>query len=83
MLLNSDAKSDIESLRWILIRRSVLGILFMAVMTLAMLRYTTYVGQKRQREADEAARHAEQLRHSAGKEDRAPPVDAARILDAN
>ena len=83
MLLNSDAKSDIESLRWILIRRSVLGILFMAVLTLATLRYSTYVGQRRQREAEEAARHAEQLRRSGGKEDRAPPVDAAQILAAN
>ncbi|RYP54239.1 hypothetical protein DL769_010390 [Monosporascus sp. CRB-8-3] len=83
VLLNSEAKSEIEALRWILIRRSVLGILFMAVLTLAMLRYTTYVSQKRQREAQEKARQAEELKRNGGKEDRAPPIDAAQILAAN
>ena len=34
IMLSSDSKSEIESLRWILIRRSVLGIIFMAVLTL-------------------------------------------------
>ncbi|KAK7755393.1 hypothetical protein SLS62_002620 [Diatrype stigma] len=83
VLLNSDAKSDIESLRWILIRRSAVGILFMAFMTLATLRYASYVGQRRKREAEEQARQAERLRLNGGKEDHAPPVDAARILAAN
>ena len=83
MLLNSDAKSDIESLRWILIRRSVTGILFMALFTLLTLRYTSYVAQQRRKEAEDRARLAEQLRRSAGREDRAPPVDAAQILAAN
>ncbi|RYP58233.1 hypothetical protein DL770_010479 [Monosporascus sp. CRB-9-2] len=83
VVLNSEAKSEIEALRWILIRRSVLGILFMAVLTLATLRYTTYVSQKRQREAQEKARQAEELKRNGGKEDRAPPIDAAQILAAN
>jgi hypothetical protein len=83
VLLNSDAKSEIEGLRWVLIRRSVLGILFMAVLTLGTLRYATYVSRERQREADEKARRAEQLKRNGGKEDHAPSVDAAQILAAN
>ncbi|KAK6952997.1 hypothetical protein Daesc_005294 [Daldinia eschscholtzii] len=81
--LNSDSRSDIEGLRWVLIRRSVLGIIFMAVLTLGTLRYATYVKHERQREAEEKARHAERLRNSLGREDHAPPFDAAEILAAN
>ncbi|CAJ2506297.1 Uu.00g004270.m01.CDS01 [Anthostomella pinea] len=81
--LNSDSRSEIEGLRWILIRRSVLGIIFMAVLTLGTLRYTTYLGQQRQKEADREKRHAEALKQNAGREDHAPPVDAAEILAAN
>ncbi|KAI0122211.1 hypothetical protein F4814DRAFT_202906 [Daldinia grandis] len=81
--LNSDSRSDIEGLRWVLIRRSVLGIIFMAVLTLGTLRYATYVKHERWREAEEKARRAERLRNSLGREDHAPPFDAAEILAAN
>ncbi|XXG96506.1 hypothetical protein Hte_002789 [Hypoxylon texense] len=81
--LNSDSRSDIEGLRWVLIRRSVLGIIFMAVLTLSTLRYATYVKQERQREADEKAHRAEKARNNIGREDHAPSVDAAEILAAN
>ncbi|KAI0840519.1 hypothetical protein F5Y06DRAFT_242185 [Hypoxylon sp. FL0890] len=81
--LNSDSRSDIEGLRWVLIRRSVLGILFMAVLTLGTLRYVSYVKHERQKEAEEKARHAERLKNNLGREDHAPPVDAAEILAAN
>ncbi|KAI8963511.1 hypothetical protein F5Y11DRAFT_147034 [Daldinia sp. FL1419] len=81
--LNSDSRSDIEGLRWVLIRRSVLGIIFMAVLTLGTLRYATYVKHERQREAEDKARRAERLRNSLGREDHAPPFDAAEILAAN
>ncbi|KAI0382834.1 hypothetical protein F5Y04DRAFT_252422, partial [Hypomontagnella monticulosa] len=80
--LNSDSRSDIEGLRWVLIRRSVLGIIFMAVCTLGSLRYATYVKNEKQREAEEKARQAERLRNHLGREDHAPPVDAAEILAA-
>lgn len=66
-----------------LIRRSVLGILFMAVMTFGTLRYATYLKQERQREAEEKARRAERLKNHFGKEDNAPSIDAAEILAAN
>ncbi|KAI1267299.1 hypothetical protein F5Y18DRAFT_379815 [Xylariaceae sp. FL1019] len=81
--LNSDSRSEIEGLRWVLIRRSVLGIIFMAVLTLGSLRYATYVGHERQRKQKEAEAQAEEVKRNSGKEDRAPPVDAAEILAAN
>ncbi|OTA98855.1 hypothetical protein M426DRAFT_325647 [Hypoxylon sp. CI-4A] len=81
--LNSDSRSDIEGLRWVLIRRSVLGILFMAVCTLGTLRYATYTKQIRQKEAEEKARRAERLRNNLGREDHAHSIDAAEILAAN
>lgn len=56
-MLSSDTKSDVEGLRWVLIRRSALGIAFMAVASLATLRYAAYVNQQRKEEAKaEAAR---------------------------
>lgn len=81
--LTGDAKSDIEGLRWILSRRSVVGILFMAIMTLATLRYGSYVNHEKQRAADERKRREEELKRNGGREDHAPPVDAAQILAAN
>lgn len=82
-MLSSDAKSDIEAVRWILIRRSVLGILFMAVLTLGTLRYATYVSHKRQRKADQKKKEAEERRRGGGKRDHTSAPDAAAILTAN
>lgn len=82
-MLSSDAKSDIEAVRWILIRRSVLGILFMAVLTLGTLRYATYVSHERQREADRKKKEAEERRRGGGKQDHTSAPDAAAILTAN
>ncbi|RKF75860.1 putative moz protein represents a chromatin-associated acetyltransferase protein [Golovinomyces cichoracearum] len=42
VLLKSDSKSEVEGLRWVLTRRSVMGILFMAFMVLTSLRYASY-----------------------------------------
>ncbi|KAF5004947.1 hypothetical protein FDECE_8581 [Fusarium decemcellulare] len=83
ILLSSDAKSEIEAVRWILIRRSVLGILFMAVLTLGTLRYATYVSHERQREADRKKKEEEERRRNGGKQDRTFDADAAVILAAN
>jgi hypothetical protein len=66
--LNSDSKSEVEALRWVLTRRSVLAIVFMALMVLSSLRYASYrahedeLERKRQeklREADAARRARE------------------------
>jgi hypothetical protein len=40
--LNSDSKSEVEGLRWVLTRRSVMAIIFMAFMILTSLRYGSY-----------------------------------------
>lgn len=74
--LNSEAKSDIESLRWVLIRRSAWAIIFMAVLTLGTLRYASYVIHEREREAEAARRELERIRGGARSGDAA---DAARI----
>ncbi|KAM4057062.1 MOZ protein represents a chromatin-associated acetyltransferase [Hirsutella rhossiliensis] len=82
ILLSSDSKSEIEGVRWILIRRSVLGIIFMAMLTLGMLRYATYVGQQRKLEAERRMREQEELRKDGGKTDHSSAADAAAILAA-
>ncbi|KAJ9154769.1 MOZ protein represents a chromatin-associated acetyltransferase [Pleurostoma richardsiae] len=84
--LTSDSRSEIEALRWVLVRRAVLGIIFMAVITLSTLRYASYLAHERQREAEKQAkeaREAEALRKSDGKQDHSSGPDAAEILAAN
>ncbi|GAB1320387.1 hypothetical protein MFIFM68171_10597 [Madurella fahalii] len=81
--LNSDAKSDIEGLRWVLIRRSVLGIIFMAVLTLGTLRYATYISHQRQKDAERRAKEEEQAKKHNGRHDNAAPSEAVEILAAN
>ncbi|KAL0930998.1 MOZ protein represents a chromatin-associated acetyltransferase [Colletotrichum truncatum] len=81
--LSSDAKSEIESLRWILIRRSVIGILFMAILTLGTLRYGTYVSHEKQKEAERMKKQAELIKMSHGTTDHSSAPDAAEILAAN
>ncbi len=82
-MLNSDAKSEIEGLRWVLIRRSVLGIIFLAIITLGTLRYASYLSHEAQKAAERKAREAEALHKSDGRVDLSAPVDAAQILTAN
>lgn len=82
-MLSSDSKSEIEGVRWILIRRSVVGILFMAIVTLGTIRYATYVSHERQREQDRKKKEEEELRRDGGKSDRTTAADAAAILAAN
>ncbi|KAK5664359.1 hypothetical protein OQA88_582 [Cercophora sp. LCS_1] len=86
VMLNSDAKSEIEALRWVLIRRSVLGIVFMAVLTLGTLRYATHVNQERKKEAERLARErereAEESKKPNGKIDATSAPEAAEILAA-
>ncbi|RFU75184.1 moz represents a chromatin-associated acetyltransferase [Trichoderma arundinaceum] len=83
IMLSSDSKSEIEGVRWILIRRSVVGILFMAILTLGTIRYATYVSHERQRELDRKKKEEEELRRDGGKSDRTSAPDAAAILAAN
>ncbi|SZF01634.1 unnamed protein product [Blumeria hordei] len=54
VLLNSDSKSEIEGLRWVLTRRSVMGILFMAFMVLTSLQYASYKSHENEMKRKEA-----------------------------
>ncbi|KAL1882022.1 hypothetical protein VTK73DRAFT_3004 [Phialemonium thermophilum] len=85
LLLNSDARSEIEGVRWVLIRRSVLGILFMAVLTLSSLRYASYRSHEKKKEQERLEREqAELLKKEAGKNGGVPPVpDALGVLVGN
>ncbi len=84
-MLNSEAKSDIERIRGVLIRRSILGMIFMAVLTLSTLQYASYVSHERQRAAQRVADEAEEARKGGGdgKTDHSPSAEAAEILTAN
>jgi Tfp pilus assembly protein PilO len=81
-VLVSDSKSAIEGVRWILIRRAVLGILFMAMVTLGTIRYATYLAQERQKEEERRKADEEELRRDAGRTDHTSAADAAVILTA-
>lgn len=49
--LGSDAKSDVEGLRWVLTRRAAMAIGVAAVLTLGSLRYSSYRLHEREMEA--------------------------------
>ncbi|KAK3333613.1 hypothetical protein B0T19DRAFT_131126 [Cercophora scortea] len=83
VMLNSDAKSDIEGLRWVLIRRSVLGIIFMAFLTLGTLRYASYLSHEKQKQADRRRKEKERAKRHDGTKDNTGAPDAAEILAAN
>ncbi|CAL3965720.1 unnamed protein product [Diplocarpon coronariae] len=80
VLLNSDSKSEIEGLRWVLTRRSVMGILFMAFMVLTSLRYASY---KSHEEDVKLKKKEEVARAGAYPEEDLPAQGAAAILAAN
>ena len=66
-----------------LIRRSALGIFFMAMLTLATVRYATYVSKERQREVARERELEERVKRDGGKRDNSSAADAAVILAAN
>jgi hypothetical protein len=76
--LNSDSKSEVEGLRWVLTRRSVLGILFMAMMVLASLKYASIKAHE-----DEMKRKKEESKKPQEKIEELPAQGAAEILAAN
>ncbi|KAG6004292.1 hypothetical protein E4U21_001189 [Claviceps maximensis] len=83
IILSSDSKSEIEGVRWILIRRSVVGLLFLAVLTLGMIRYTTYLAQQKKKDAERRRKERERLRRDGGRTDNSSSADAAVILSAS
>lgn len=78
-MLNSDSKSEIEGLRWVLTRRSVMGILFMAFMVLTSLRYASY----KSHEDQEMAKKKEHVKEEEKQMEDGPPQGVAEILAAN
>jgi hypothetical protein len=76
--LNSDSKSEVEGLRWVLTRRSVMGILFMAFMVLTSLRYASYKSHEEEvkKKKDVASKADERVEDL-------PAQGAAEILAAN
>jgi hypothetical protein len=90
--LNSDSKSEVEGLRWVLTRRSVLGIIFMALMVLSSLRYASYRAHeeelerrrrdKRKKEEEEARKH-HRMGDDESQTDNGDPTSAAEALAAN
>ncbi|KAJ4418151.1 hypothetical protein N0V82_005726 [Gnomoniopsis sp. IMI 355080] len=83
VILNSDSRSEIEAVRWVVARRAVLGLVFMVAVSLATLRYSTYVSHASEKEAQREKEEHEALRKSGGKIDGAMGPDAAEILAAN
>lgn len=83
VMLNSDARSEVEGLRWVLIRRSVLGILFMAVLIFSSLRYASYISHERAKEKEQQAKEAENARKEGGRLDHSAAPAAAEILAAS
>ncbi|KAF2688450.1 hypothetical protein K458DRAFT_440105 [Lentithecium fluviatile CBS 122367] len=70
--LNSDARSEVEGLRWVLTRRAAMTIGFSAFMLFVALRYTSYVShqqqeQKKKKEAKKPPPDEGQAPPSTGK----------------
>ncbi|PMD43289.1 hypothetical protein L207DRAFT_484480 [Hyaloscypha variabilis F] len=78
VMLNSDSKSEVEGLRWVLTRRSVMGILFMAFMVLTSLRYASYKSHE-----DEVKKKKEAVTKVDERVEELPAQGAAEILAAN
>lgn len=77
--LNSDSKSEVEGLRWVLTRRSVLGILFMAMMVLASLKYASIKSHE-----EEMRKKKEKTKPKPDEKiEELPAQGAAEILAAN
>lgn len=81
--LNSDSKSEIEGVRWVLARRAVMGLVYMLIVSFATLRYGSYLDHQEQKEEKRKQDESETLRKNNGKEDQTASPDAAVILAAN
>lgn len=56
MALNSDARTDVEAVRWVLTRRAALALVIVVVSVLGMLRYSTYMLATQQEERNRLAK---------------------------
>ncbi|KAK2605393.1 hypothetical protein N8I77_008232 [Diaporthe amygdali] len=83
VILNSESKSEIEAVRWVLARRAVTGLFFMVTLSLLVLRVSNVVSQKEKKEEEKEKQEAAAIRKSDGSRDVAQAPDAAEILAAN
>lgn len=81
--LNSDSKSEIEAVRWVLARRAVTGLFFMVALSLLALRVNNVFSQKQKKEEEKVKEEAAAIKMNDGSKDVAPSPDAAEILAAN
>ncbi|KKY36399.1 putative moz protein represents a chromatin-associated acetyltransferase [Diaporthe ampelina] len=81
--LNSESKSEIEAVRWVLARRAVTGLFFMVTLSLLALRVSNAVSQKEKKEEEKEKEEAAAIKKNDGSRDVAPSPDAAEILAAN
>ena len=56
MALNSDARSEVEGLRWVLTRRAAIAIAISAVMILSTLKYNSYMTKTQDHERKNASK---------------------------
>jgi hypothetical protein len=54
--LNSDARSEVEGLRWVLTRRAAIAIAISAVMILSTLKYNSYMTKTQDHERKNASK---------------------------
>ncbi|OBT97475.1 hypothetical protein VE01_04306 [Pseudogymnoascus verrucosus] len=80
--LNSDTKSEVEGVRWILTRRAVLAIVFMAFVVLSSLRLASYRSQEAALALQKAERKEELQRQAAEKQREAGTQTEEAILAA-
>jgi hypothetical protein len=81
IMLNSEAKSEIEGIRGVLIRRAILGIIFMAILTLGTLQYASYLSHLKAKQKALAEKEVEAAADS--EEDRSSSESAAGLLAAS
>ncbi|KFY90430.1 hypothetical protein V498_05964 [Pseudogymnoascus sp. VKM F-4517 (FW-2822)] len=80
--LNSDTKSEVEGVRWILTRRAVLAIVFMAFVVLSSLRLASYRSHEAALALQKAERKEELQRQAAEKQREAGTQTEEAILAA-
>lgn len=81
--LNSDSKSEIEAVRWVLARRAVTGLFFMVALSFLALRVSNAVSKKQKKEEEQVKEEAAAIKMNDGSRDVAHSPDAAEILAAN
>lgn len=81
--MNSDSKSQIEAVRWVLVRRAVIGLFFMVIVSLIVIQCSSIASQEQKKEKKKEKEEAEALKKSDGSRDAAQAPDAAEILAAN